>query len=107
MTMSIHAREERRDRFYLINKYIGMGNPIKEIPATSKKFGGRAKAILTDTGIIIVKDKQSATIITVIIPKFMYIKQNFYPTDVVPWEIQAAISRNKKYAELIETLEAL
>ena len=48
-----------------------------------------------------------ATIITVIIPKFMYIKQNFYPTDLVPWKIQMAISRNKKYAELIDTLEAL
>ena len=107
MTMTYHAREERRDRLYLIEKYIGMGTPIKEIPATSKKFCGRAKAILTNTGIIIVKDKLSATIITVIIPKFMYIKQNFYPTDLVPWEIQMAISRNKKYAELIDTLEAL
>lgn len=107
MIMTYHAREERHDRIYLINKYIGMGNPVKEIPATSKKFGGRAKAILTDTGIIIVKDKLSATVITVIIPKFMYIKQNFYPTDLVPWEIQAVIARNKKYAELIDTLEAL
>lgn len=107
MTMTYHAREERADRVFLIKKYIGMGNPIKEIPATSKKFGGTAKAVLTDTGIIIVRDNRNTTIITVIIPTFNYIKRNFYPTDLVPWELQIAISRNKKYAEVIEAIEAL
>lgn len=104
MKMTYHAREERSERIYLIKKYIGTGTPIKEIPATSKKLGGTAKAILTDTGIIIVRDK--ATIITMIIPTFDYVKRNFYPESVIPWEMQLTISRNKKYVEVIEAIEA-
>ena len=105
MKMTYHAREERRDRVYLIKKYIGMGEPVKEIPATSKKFGKKAKAILTNTGIIIVRDHN--TIITMIIPTFDYIKHNFYPESVIPWEMQLTLSRNKKYVEVIEAIEAL
>lgn len=104
MKMTYHAREERSHRVYLIEKYIGIGSPIKEIPATSKKFGGNAKAILTDTGVIIVRDRN--TIITMIVPTFDYIKHNFYPESVIPWEMQLIISRNKKYAAVIEAIEA-
>lgn len=104
MTMTYHAKEERADRIYIINRFIGTGKPIKEIPATSKKFGGNAKAILTDTGVIIVKDR--STIITMIVPTLKYVKFNFYPETVIPWEMQMTLSRNKKYIEIIETLEA-
>ena len=106
MTMTYHAKEERADRIYIINRFIGMGNPIKEIPATSKKFGGTAKAILTDTGIIIVKDHSRNTIITMIVPTLKYVKVNFYHESVIPWDMQMTLSRNKKYIEVIETLEA-
>jgi hypothetical protein len=104
MTMTYHAKEERADRIYIINRFIGTGNPVKEIPATSKKFGGNAKAILTDTGIIIVKDRD--IVITMIVPTLKYVKVNFYPETVIPWEMQMTLSRNKKYIEVIETLEA-
>lgn len=106
MTMTYHAREERCDRIFIINKYIGIGNPIKEIPATTKKSVG-AIAVLTDTGVIVVRDKRNTTVITMIVPEFDYVKKNFYPDDIVPWELQLTISRNKKYIEVIKTIEAL
>lgn len=105
MTMTYHAREERHDRIFIIKKYIGLGNPIKKIPATTKKSVG-AMAVLTDTGIIIVRDKHNTTIITMIVPDFDYVKKNFYPDDMIPWEMQLAISRNKKYIQVIEAIEA-
>ena len=104
MKMTYHVREERSHRIFLIKKYIGLGSPVMEIPATSKKFGGHAKAILTDTGVIIVRDNK--TIITMIVPTFDYVKHNFYPETVIPWEMQLIISRNKKYAEVINAIEA-
>ena len=103
MKMTFHAREERCDRIYLIKHFIGVGAPIKEIPATTKKFGGRAKAVLTDTGIIVVKDKD--VIITMIVHTLKYIKVNFFPNDVIPWEMQRIISRNSQYIPTIEAME--
>lgn len=104
MTMTNHARKERHDRIYLINNFIGIGNPVKEVQAKSKKTK-TAKAILTDTGIIVVKDRQ--TIITMIVPTLKYVKINFYPDTVIPWELQKAIVKNSQYIPAIEAMEAL
>lgn len=57
--MSAHAIIDRADRFSAIENSIGWGKPIAEAP---DKQGNDATATLTDTGVLVVRNRDNMII---------------------------------------------
>lgn len=92
LTMTKHARFERNARLEYIIDTIGMGEPVCEIE--SRQGGQR---ILTNTGIIIVKD--GTTLITAFIADFNQayaIYKIANPNGKFPKKLESVIKLNHK-----------
>ena len=59
--MTYHAQVEREDRFSLIENTIGWGRPVVTTQSTTDET---AKITLTKTGVIIIQNKDTNSIVT-------------------------------------------
>lgn len=84
-----HLKVERADRVALILSHIDLGGEIKRRIAKGVAY------CLTSTGIVMIRDKDDDTIITLYLPNLKQI-QFVYDTYAVPKSVIATYKRNER-----------
>lgn len=100
-----HASEYRIERLYYIHTQIGIGN---EVCRSREKPNGLYE-VLTDTGILLVVNKESVLITAYIatMKKATAVWRNIYGEQKMPNCVYTAILHNKKQYENVKKLDDL
>lgn len=97
MTFTKHLINERFDRINFIINRVGFGKVIKE--SFREKYGRIERCCITDTGVMMIKDKQEDIVITMWIATLGQIEQA-YKDEVIPHFLVEKALDNRIYQRL-------
>lgn len=85
MLTSAHYQKERKKREYFIAFIVGDGNVIKEMVVDRGHVNGLEIHSLTDTGVIIIRNKRTGKLITKLIARPNQVKRFFKKEQPPQW----------------------
>ena len=102
LKLSYHCSHDRVKRLSAIQQYVGLGEIAYTFPDHRK--GTDYEALLTTTGVFMVKTKDTEEIVTIYVANFKKTKALFYKNNSrIPKEIKEVIERNHNLSQEIKT----
>ena len=99
--MTYHARYDRKNRIEYILDTVGLGEPVCEWTYKDERHNGPVTKILTDTGVIILKNNKNKIITTWIgstqQAKAVYVGASGGKATKMPQKLYTTIKDNQKY----------
>lgn len=97
MTFSKHLINERFNRINFIINQVGFGNIIKE--SFREKYGRIERCCVTDTGVMVIKDREKDIVITMWIATLGQIEQA-YKDEAIPHFLVEKALDNRVYQRI-------
>lgn len=94
-----HAKDDREERILRIATTIGFGETVRAFPRHNQY--GDTLHCLTDTGVIIIKDRSETKVITMFVCSKRQL-MNYYGNRKPPKSLYNAVVRNEKRKFLFE-----
>lgn len=99
MDMTYHCQVERADRVQHIIKDIGLGQVVK------KSYKNNCYVCITDTGITLIKDAYTDTVITMYVTTFRELVAMYKGVRKIPPYLRKRVDKNQsKYTEAGKTI---